>query len=80
MDNLEAELFSKVREIIPGRFLMANVVSKRLEQLIRGAEPKLAPEDCKGLSSLEIALKEIAEKKITLASKTSEEDEAAEEE
>lgn len=78
MENLEAELFAKVRDVIPGRFMMANVVSKRLEQLIRGAEPRLDPKECRGLSKLEIALKEIAEGKITVLVKKEDGEETTE--
>ncbi|MFH1994129.1 MAG: DNA-directed RNA polymerase subunit omega [Nitrospinota bacterium] len=78
MENLEAELFAKVRDVIPGRFMMANVVSRRLEQLIRGAEPKFDPKEIKGMSKLEIALKEIAEGKITVLAKKEDGEEAAE--
>ena len=52
------ELYRKAAEIIPEKYLLANIVTIRMRQLINGADPMVDPED---LKPLDIALKEITE-------------------
>ncbi len=52
------ELYQKATEKIPEKYLLANLVTIRMRQLINGADPMVDPED---LKPLDIALKEIIE-------------------
>ena len=52
------ELYSQAMKKIPEKYLMANVVTMRMRQLMEGGDPLVDPED---MLMIDIALKEIAE-------------------
>ena len=52
------EYYIKATEKIPEKYLLANIVSMRMRQLINGADPLVEDE---GMAPIDIALKEIAE-------------------
>ena len=61
---MNAEYLDKARERLPDIPLLVNVVSKRVRQLNGGARPYVKP-DHKDMENLDLALKEIAEGKLT---------------
>lgn len=52
---------------ISERYLLVNILAKRIRQLKKGADPLVAVEEGNSISEADIALKEIAEGKIFLA-------------
>lgn len=61
---MNANYLEKARERIPDIPLLINVVSKRVRQLNRGERPLIKP-DSRDMENLDLALKEIAEGKLT---------------
>ncbi len=55
-------LMAKAEEVIPNRFLLSIVLTKRIRQLNSGYKPKIEVEE--KTPSIEIALKEIIERKL----------------
>ena len=51
------ELFTAASKKVPQRYLLANLVTMRVRQLARGADPLVDPED---MQVVDVALKEIA--------------------
>ncbi|MBI4827425.1 MAG: DNA-directed RNA polymerase subunit omega [Nitrospinae bacterium] len=51
------ELFTAASKKVPQRYLLANLVTMRVRQLTRGADPLVDPED---MQVVDVALKEIA--------------------
>ncbi|MBI4378172.1 MAG: DNA-directed RNA polymerase subunit omega [Nitrospinae bacterium] len=49
---------------IPQRYLLVNVLAKRIRQLQRGGDTLLEGEEVDSIAKMDIALKEIAEGKI----------------
>lgn len=49
---------------IPKRYLLVNILAKRIRQLQRGADPLVKIEEGSQMPAADIALKEIAEGKI----------------
>lgn len=62
---------SAATKIIPDPYILVNVVSRRVKQLRRGSRPLV--ESLEKLSTEDIALREIAEGKISFEIATSEE-------
>lgn len=54
----EADFYNKALEKTEKKYLLANLVSMRMRQLINGADPLVEAED---MGPMDIALKEIAE-------------------
>ncbi len=52
------ELFAKAQKKVYPKYLMVNLVTMRMRQLMEGADPLVDPED---MSPVNIVLKEIAE-------------------
>lgn len=61
---MNAIYLEKARERLPDIPLLVNVVSKRVRQLNGGARPLIKP-DNRNMENLDLALKEIAEGKLT---------------
>jgi DNA-directed RNA polymerase subunit omega len=57
------EYLSKAREVITDPYILVNVVSRRVKQLRRGSRPLI--ESLEKLSAEDVALREIAEGKIS---------------
>ena len=57
-------LMAKAEEIIPNRYILSKILTKRVRQLNSGYKPKIKIEE--KTPSMEIALKEIIEKKLDL--------------
>ena len=57
-------LIAKAEEIIPNRFILSKVLTKRVSQLNSGYKPKVEVEE--KTPPMEIALKEIIERKLDL--------------
>lgn len=55
-------LMAKAEEVIPNRFLLSIVLTKRIRQLNSGYKPKIEIEE--KTPSIEIALQEIIERKL----------------
>lgn len=53
------EFYSEAARKVPQKYLLANLVSMRMRQLINGADPLVEAEE--GMRPMDIALKEIAE-------------------
>jgi DNA-directed RNA polymerase subunit omega len=51
---------------IPKRYLLVNILARRIRQLQRGADPLVETEEGNQITAADIALKEIAEGKIFL--------------
>lgn len=51
------ELYTAASKKVPQRYLLANLVTMRVRQLTRGADPLVDPED---MQVVDVALKEIA--------------------
>lgn len=51
------ELYTAASKKVPQRYLLANLVTMRVRQLARGADPLVDPED---MQVVDVALKEIA--------------------
>ncbi|MFQ5561195.1 MAG: DNA-directed RNA polymerase subunit omega [Nitrospinota bacterium] len=63
---IDSVAYAAALKVIPQKYLLVNIISKRLRQLQRGAEPKIPKEECEGLPDLQIALKEISTAHISL--------------
>ena len=50
-------LYSQAQKKIPHKYLLANVITMRMKQIMEGADPLINPED---MHPVNIALKEIA--------------------
>lgn len=57
-------LMAKAEEVIPNRFLLSRVLTKRIRQLNSGYKPKIEIEE--KTPSIEIALQEIIERKLEI--------------
>lgn len=57
------QLYAEAAAKIDEKYLLANLVSMRIRQLVNGADPLVDPED---LKPMDIALKEIAEGLISV--------------
>lgn len=64
VSKLNIEYMEKAKERIPNIPMLINVVSRRVRQLNHGQRPMLKPDD-RGMQAMDIALKEIAEGKLT---------------
>jgi len=51
-------LYSQAKKKISHKYLLANIITMRMKQIMEGADPLIDPED---MHPLNIALKEIAE-------------------
>ncbi len=58
------DLLSQVTEKLGGSFLLCNILSQRIKQLEKGAEPRIYLNGSDS-TSMEIALREILEDKLT---------------
>ena len=61
------DLLSQVTEKLGGSFLLCNLLSQRIKQLEKGAEPRIYLHGSDSPSSMEIALREIREDKLVLS-------------
>lgn len=61
---MNAQYLEKAKERMPNIPLLVNVVSKRVRQLNAGARPLIKP-DSLDMDVLDLALKEIAENKLS---------------
>ena len=61
---MNAQYLEKAKERMPNIPLLVNVVSKRVRQLNAGARPLIKP-DTLDMDVLDLALKEIAENKLS---------------
>ena len=57
-------LMAKAEEVIPNRYILSKILTKRVRQLNSGDKPKIEVDE--KTPSMEIALKEIIEKKLDL--------------
>ena len=51
---------------IPKRYLLVNILSRRMRQLQKGSEPLVQIEEGNSISNADIALKEIVEEKLVI--------------
>jgi len=72
---MNSNLVSQAFDVVPDRELLVNIVRLRVRQLVAGHRPLIAAPPGMGLA--DVALKEIADGKLTSASKTSDEPAAA---
>ena len=63
---MKSEKFKEALEHIPEKFMLANVLSKRVRQLKKGSEPLIPEDEVEGLTNIEIAIQELNEGKLTL--------------
>lgn len=58
--------YNQAQSKISDRYLLVNILAKRVRQLKKGADPLIAVEEGNSIPEADIALKEIAEGKIFL--------------
>lgn len=58
--------YSLALKKIPKRYLLVNVLSRRMRQLQKGSEPLVQMEEGNSISNADIALKEIIEEKLVI--------------
>lgn len=58
--------YSLALKKIPKRYLLVNILSKRIRQLQKGSEPLIQMEEGNSISNADIALKEIVEDKLVI--------------
>ena len=58
--------YSLALKKIPKRYLLVNILSKRMRQLQKGSEPLVHMEEGNSISDADIALKEIIEEKLVI--------------
>ncbi len=58
--------YSLALKKIPKRYLLVNILSKRVRQLQKGSEPLIQIEAGNSISNADIALKEIVEEKLVI--------------
>lgn len=56
--------YSLALKKIPKRYLLVNILSRRVRQLQKGSEPLIQMEEGNSISNADIALKEIVEGKL----------------
>ena len=63
-ERLNIDYLENARERIPNVPLLINVISRRVKQLNQGYRPMVKPDDAR-MPTLDIALKEVSEGKLT---------------
>jgi len=58
--------YSLALKKIPKRYLLVNILSRRMRQLQKGSEPLVQMEEGNSISDADIALKEIIEEKLVI--------------
>ncbi|HLA48421.1 MAG: DNA-directed RNA polymerase subunit omega [Nitrospinae bacterium RIFCSPLOWO2_12_39_16] len=58
--------YSLALKKIPKRYLLVNILSRRMRQLQKGSEPLVQIEEGNSISNADIALKEIVEEKLVI--------------
>ena len=58
--------YSLALKKIPKRYLLVNILSRRIRQLQKGSEPLVQMEEGNSISNADIALKEIVEEKLVI--------------
>lgn len=58
--------YSLALKKIPKRYLLVNILSRRMRQLQKGSEPLIQMEAGNSISNADIALKEIVEEKLVI--------------
>lgn len=58
--------YSLALKKIPKRYLLVNILSRRMRQLQKGSEPLIQMEEGNSISDADIALKEIIEEKLVI--------------
>lgn len=58
--------YSLALKKIPKRYLLVNILSRRMRQLQKGSEPLIQMEEGNSISDADIALKEIIEDKLVI--------------
>lgn len=58
--------YSLALKKIPKRYLLVNILSRRIRQLQKGSEPLVQIEEGNSISNADIALKEIVEEKLVI--------------